>query len=55
MRITSRCSTDRFATAAACILMIAGAALDCFAVEPATDLDRFAGLDNLLLAPHAIG
>jgi phosphoglycerate dehydrogenase-like enzyme len=34
---------------------IAGAALDCFAVEPAIDLDRFAGLDNLLLAPHAIG
>jgi len=34
---------------------IAGAALDCFEVEPATDLDRFAGLDNLLLAPHAIG
>jgi phosphoglycerate dehydrogenase-like enzyme len=34
---------------------IAGAALDCFAVEPAIDLDRFADLDNLLLAPHAIG
>ena len=34
---------------------IAGAALDCFAVEPAVDLDRFAGLDNLLLAPHSIG
>ncbi|MFM9058509.1 MAG: NAD(P)-dependent oxidoreductase [Planctomycetaceae bacterium] len=34
---------------------IAGAALDCFAVEPAIDLDRFAGLENLLLAPHSIG
>jgi len=34
---------------------IAGAALDCFEVEPAIDIDRFAGLDNLLLAPHSIG
>lgn len=34
---------------------IAGAALDCFEVEPVTDLKGFEGLDNLLLAPHAIG
>lgn len=34
---------------------IAGAALDCFDVEPVVDLERFAGLDNLLLAPHSIG
>ncbi|MCE9629096.1 MAG: dehydrogenase [Planctomycetia bacterium] len=34
---------------------IAGAALDCFAVEPAEDVKRFEGLDTLLLAPHAIG
>lgn len=34
---------------------IAGAALDCFETEPAIDLERFTGLDNLLLAPHSIG
>jgi phosphoglycerate dehydrogenase-like enzyme len=34
---------------------IAGAALDCFEVEPVVDRDRFAGLHNLLLAPHSIG
>lgn len=34
---------------------IAGAALDCFETEPAVDLERFTGLDNLLLAPHSIG
>ena len=33
---------------------IAGAALDCFATEPVTGPDRFAGLENVLLAPHAI-
>ena len=33
---------------------IAGAALDCFEEEPVTDGARFAGLDNLLLAPHSI-
>ena len=34
---------------------IAGAALDCFDVEPVVDLERFEGFENLLLAPHAIG
>jgi phosphoglycerate dehydrogenase-like enzyme len=34
---------------------IAGAALDCFDVEPVVDVERFQGLDNLLLAPHSIG
>ena len=34
---------------------IAGAALDCFDVEPVVDLDRFEGVENLLLAPHSIG
>jgi phosphoglycerate dehydrogenase-like enzyme len=33
---------------------IAGAALDCFAQEPVTSPSRFAGLDNVLLAPHSI-
>ncbi len=33
---------------------IAGAALDCFAHEPVTQPSRFAELDNILLAPHAI-
>lgn len=33
---------------------IAGAALDCFAQEPVTAPSRFAGLDNVLLAPHSI-
>jgi phosphoglycerate dehydrogenase-like enzyme len=33
---------------------IAGAALDCFAQEPVTVPSRFAGLDNVLLAPHSI-
>src|SRR5438128_531639 len=33
---------------------IAGAALDCFASEPVTGPDRFAGLENVLLAPHSI-
>lgn len=34
---------------------IAGAALDCFEFEPVVDTDQFAGIDNLLLAPHSIG
>jgi phosphoglycerate dehydrogenase-like enzyme len=34
---------------------IAGAALDCFLIEPVVDTEGFTGLDNLLLAPHAIG
>jgi phosphoglycerate dehydrogenase-like enzyme len=34
---------------------IAGAALDCFVGEPLTAPPRFADLDNVLLAPHAIG
>lgn len=34
---------------------IAGAALDCFDVEPVVDTARFAGLENVILAPHAIG
>jgi phosphoglycerate dehydrogenase-like enzyme len=33
---------------------IAGAALDCFDVEPPPVPPRFAELDNVLLAPHAI-
>jgi phosphoglycerate dehydrogenase-like enzyme len=33
---------------------IAGAALDCFAEEPVTRPSRFAGFDNVILAPHSI-
>jgi phosphoglycerate dehydrogenase-like enzyme/2-keto-3-deoxy-L-rhamnonate aldolase RhmA len=33
---------------------LAGAALDCFANEPLTAPPVFAGLDNVLLAPHCI-
>jgi phosphoglycerate dehydrogenase-like enzyme len=33
---------------------IAGAAIDCFVGEPITRPHRFAQLDNVLLAPHAI-
>ena len=33
---------------------IAGAALDCFALEPITSPHPFAELDNVLLAPHCI-
>lgn len=33
---------------------IAGAALDCFEAEPVTKPNRFADLDNVLLAPHSI-
>jgi phosphoglycerate dehydrogenase-like enzyme len=33
---------------------IAGAALDCFAVEPVVLPHRFGALDNVLLAPHSI-
>lgn len=33
---------------------IAGAALDCFSVEPITARPRWADLDNVLLAPHSI-
>lgn len=33
---------------------IAGAALDCFAVEPVITPHRFRDLDNVLLAPHSI-
>ncbi len=33
---------------------IAGAAIDCFAVEPVTSPHRFGDLDNVLLAPHSI-
>lgn len=33
---------------------IAGAALDCFAVEPVITPHRFGDLDNVLLAPHSI-
>jgi phosphoglycerate dehydrogenase-like enzyme len=33
---------------------IAGAALDCFAVEPVVTLTRFGELENVLLAPHSI-
>jgi phosphoglycerate dehydrogenase-like enzyme len=34
---------------------IAGAAIDCFVGEPLTAPPRLAELDNILLAPHAIG
>lgn len=34
---------------------IAGAALDCFRDEPVTKPNRFAEIDNVLLAPHSIG
>jgi phosphoglycerate dehydrogenase-like enzyme len=33
---------------------IAGAAIDCFVGEPLTSPPRFAELDNVLMAPHAI-
>lgn len=33
---------------------IAGAALDCFEVEPITEPHRFGVLDNVILAPHSI-
>ncbi|MDG1896301.1 MAG: NAD(P)-dependent oxidoreductase [Fuerstiella sp.] len=33
---------------------IAGAALDCFEVEPVTEPHRFGELDNVILAPHSI-
>jgi phosphoglycerate dehydrogenase-like enzyme len=33
---------------------IAGAALDCFAIEPVTSPHRFGKLNNVLLAPHSI-
>jgi len=33
---------------------IAGAALDCFEAEPVKTPNRFAGLENVILAPHAI-
>lgn len=33
---------------------IAGAALDCFEVEPVLTPHRFGNLDNILLAPHSI-
>ncbi len=33
---------------------IAGAALDCFQVEPLTEPPVFSGFDNVLLAPHSI-
>jgi phosphoglycerate dehydrogenase-like enzyme len=33
---------------------IAGAALDCFAIEPVIEPHRFGTLDNVLLAPHSI-
>lgn len=33
---------------------IAGAALDCFAVEPVVTPSRFGDLDNVVLAPHSI-
>lgn len=33
---------------------IAGAALDCFALEPITTPPRWANLDNVILAPHSI-
>ena len=33
---------------------IAGAALDCFEIEPVTTPSRFGELDNVLLAPHSI-
>ena len=34
---------------------IAGAAIDCFEIEPVTEPHRFGRLDNVLLAPHSIG
>jgi phosphoglycerate dehydrogenase-like enzyme len=34
---------------------IAGAALDCFDLEPVTAPEKFDGLENLHLAPHAVG
>ena len=33
---------------------IAGAALDCFEIEPVLEPNRFAEFDNVLLAPHSI-
>jgi phosphoglycerate dehydrogenase-like enzyme len=33
---------------------LAGAALDCFAVEPLTEPSRFREFDNVLMAPHSI-
>jgi phosphoglycerate dehydrogenase-like enzyme len=33
---------------------IAGAAFDCFEVEPVTEPHRFGELDNVILAPHSI-
>jgi len=33
---------------------IAGAALDCFAIEPVTEPHRFGALENVILAPHSI-
>ena len=33
---------------------IAGAALDCFEVEPVTEPHRFGELENVILAPHSI-
>ena len=33
---------------------IAGAALDCFAVEPVVEPQRLGGFDNVLLAPHSV-
>lgn len=33
---------------------IAGAALDCLAVEPVTTPNRFGQFENVLLAPHSI-
>lgn len=33
---------------------IAGAALDCFAIEPVLEPSRFGELENVLLAPHSI-
>jgi phosphoglycerate dehydrogenase-like enzyme len=33
---------------------IAGAAIDCFAVEPLSAPPRLARFDNVLLAPHSI-
>jgi phosphoglycerate dehydrogenase-like enzyme len=40
--------------AALCEQRIAGAALDCFAVEPVTSPHRFGQFENVLLAPHSI-
>ena len=33
---------------------IAGAALDCFEIEPVTEPHRFGELENVILAPHSI-